>query len=765
MKYTRLLSLLIFFLAFANLHGADVLLEEELSPTKINCVTSANIVLLQADTCGLGGVATVTHNGTGPITFIWSADPTIDNDTITGLQGGQIYTIQVRDTNGCLASDAIFIPLVTTFTATGFTTPDTCLLGNGTAGVLISDIVGGVPPYSFQWDANADSQQTPIAVGLSEGNYLLTITDDTGCQFNYLAQVDSTANGFTVGFGSDNVSCFGDIDGSAFVNPNGGNGNYDIQWLLPDSTLLEVGTSINNLSQGNYIVIVDDGGGPGCRYIQNFTISEPDSMSAGFLSTPAVGCTSPDGSLAATVQGGTGPYNYLWQTGDTTITIDSLAAGSYQLVITDDNGCTAGINALVQSQPGPFFTVDILQQDNCGLGEGIAFVNVSVGTPPYSYQWSTNPPIFEDTSAFANGLRRGTGYNVVVTGADSCVQLASFNMPGREPLAITNVDVTNSYCDLNNGSAGVTLSGGTAPYEYTWTSSPPTFGPVATNLPEGPYTISIRDSFNCFIEQRIEVFEDPGFELEVSHTDESCFGREDGTASAVATGFRGNVTYQWTTDPPQAGSNVSRLTGNNVYSVTVTDEGGCVRSDFVSIEAASFLQSGFQGAPDTLVPTVLSSATFDFTNNSIGAESYIWDFGDGTLSTEFEPTHTYQDLGEYFVQLKAFNADESCVDSILLGPYVVVPDGIEYVANAFSPNQDGVNDFFEVRGLQLNNFQLTIYNKWGVAVFTSNNPADSWDGNLRGGGPAPEGVYIYRLEADIPGEKKVNQTGTVTLVR
>jgi len=735
------------------------------TPKKINCVSNATVTLLEADTCGRGGTAFVTHNGSGPITFIWSSNASVNNDTITGMPGGQIYTVQVRDTNGCLASDAIFVPLVSTFSATGFTTPDTCLNGNGSGGVLINDIVNGTPPYTFQWDANADSQTTPVATGLSIGSYLLSITDATGCKYNWLAQVDSTNNGFNVDFNAEDISCFGQQDGEAIAVPSGGNGDYSINWFDADSNQIsQMSTNLSGLSQGSYFVSVQDGGGPGCRFDTTFQIEEPDTLTTGFLTQDAVGCTTPDGELTADASGGTLPYSYLWETGDTTETITGLAAGTYLLTVTDANGCTASINGLVSSEPGPFFTVDILQQDNCGLGEGIARVNVSQGTPPYLYDWSTNPPIFNDTSEFAYNLLRGSGYSVIVTGADSCVQIVSFNMPGNPPLQISNIDIDDSYCQLANGEARVNIQGGSAPYRYNWTTNPPQTAPVAQNLDEGIYAITVRDSFNCTLRDTIQILDEPGFVIELDHVDESCFGKEDGSAEVRVGDARGNVSYTWNTEPPQRGPSISRLSAG-IYEVEVVDIEGCTRADFVSIESEDFLRAGFQAQPDTLTPVVLSSATFQFENTSQGGSTYVWDFGDGSRSSEFNPSHTYADTGSYFVQLKTFNEDSSCVDSILLGPYVVSPDGSSLAPNAFTPNQDGINDFFEIKGRFLENFSLVIYNRWGVAVFESNNPRDSWNGNLQGERPAPMGVYIYHLQADVPGGKEINELGTLTLIR
>lgn len=761
MRYATLLGL--FLGIFVNISLSRA--ESPTAPTKINCVTSATITLIdEADTCGRGASAFVTHNGTGPITYIWSADPTVNNDTITGLGGGAIYTVQVRDTAGCLATDAIFVPFISTMSGQGFTIPDTCQNGVGRAFFPADSIIGGTPPYTYQWDANAGNQTSPEAVGLGAGSYLVGVTDDQGCKYNWLAVVENTNNGFDVGFDFDNVQCFGQNDGSAVVRPTGGSLSYSIRWTDSDSVLLGTDTTINGLSQGTYNIEVEDGGGPGCTYENTFIVTEPDSMTAGFLTVPAEGCTSPDGSLTGTAQGGTQPYSYLWSTGDTLQTIDGLAAGIYPLTITDVNGCSASINGLVTSKPGPIFTVDVLQEDNCGLGEGIVRINVTKGRAPITYSWSVNPPIFDKDSEYAYNVIRGSGYSVIVTDADSCVQIRTFDMPGNAPLTIASLTTEDSYCNLNNGEANLNIQGGTQPYRYSWTTNPPQAAALAQNLGEGVYSVEVRDSFDCVIRDTIRIIDEPGFTLDVNHTDETCFGKEDGTADATVSGARGNVSYTWTTEPIQRGPSITRL-GEGVYNLEVQDEEGCVRKSFAVIESQDYIRANFRANPDTLSPVVLSSATFRFFNESEGGAAYVWDFGDGRRSGESNPSHTYEAAGDYYVELTAVNEDSTCLDSILLGPYVVTDDGKTYAANAFSPNQDGINDYFEIKATTLENFNLVIYNRWGVPIFETNDPSNAWDGNLRSTRPAPQGVYVYRLEADLPGGKRVEELGTLTLVR
>ncbi|MEM7654689.1 MAG: gliding motility-associated C-terminal domain-containing protein [Bacteroidota bacterium] len=738
----------------------------------IQCVSSLQVTV-SGDTCELGqGSIILEHDGDAPFTYTWSHDSTLNDSIATGLTPGD-YTISVVDSGGCTADTTVtlgnFNPL--SLISVGFG-DDTCGAPNGYIAIEVSPAGAGTPPYTFQWDSLAGNQTTQVATDLRGGSYTVVATDAAGCEVSREFSIGSVSNGFDGATLTTDVLCYGDSNGTANVSPVGGNGVYAYAWTLPgDSVVLSADSTLSGVPEGVYQIVLTDPNGEGdvCLFSQLVTINQPDSVRASFQVMEASDCTTEDGEAIAVPIGGTPPYDISWSTGDTTDTLSNIRPGFYSLTVTDTFGCENTKTVIISSFSGPDFEIEILQEDNCGLGEGIARINILTGTAPYEIQWWTRVSQLQDstTSDFLqyNLFRTDGGtYTVVIEDADSCVNQVQFQMPGNPPLQVDDISSTVNYCELANGTTSISVSGGTLPYTYEWTTSPVQRNATATGLVEGTYLVTVRDSFNCDIGGEIEVGTEAGFDLEVRTTDVSCYGADDGTARALTFG-NGRFPFRYTWENSSSRESSLENLEAGIYTVTVVDDEGCTRTGFNEVGAVNFINADFTAMPDTNTPVVLSSAAFEFTNLSEGGDSYIWDFGDGNLSTEFNPTHVYADTGQFFVTLRTFTNDFQCVDSMVLGPYVVAIDGVIFVPNAFTPNGDGFNDFFEVKGELVEQYQLRVFDRWGVEIFSASSLEDSWNGRLPGGKAAPQGVYVYHMTANIPGEKEVQETGTITLIR
>ncbi|MGB0839809.1 MAG: PKD domain-containing protein, partial [Chitinophagales bacterium] len=152
-----------------------------------------------------------------------------------------------------------------------------------------------------------------------------------------------------------------------------------------------------------------------------------------------------------------------------------------------------------------------------------------------------------------------------------------------------------------------------------------------------------------------------------------------------------------------------------------------------------------------------------FTNLSTNADSYLWDFDDGATSDETSPNHTYTQANEYEVCLTAMN-NENCNDSTCL-ELLVIPPIVIGVPNAFSPNNDNVNDVLLVEGgLGIEFMELNIYNRWGELVFQTNDPNEGWDGQYEGNNQEMD-VFVWTLVANLISGRQVSQHGNLSLVR
>ena len=167
--------------------------------------------------------------------------------------------------------------------------------------------------------------------------------------------------------------------------------------------------------------------------------------------------------------------------------------------------------------------------------------------------------------------------------------------------------------------------------------------------------------------------------------------------------------------------------------------------------------AGFNFVNDPGVPLKVN-----FTNTSINGVNYTWDFGDGTMSNDTTPSHVYDNPAEYMVTLTIVSAD-GCIDSYTT-IVKVETDFYLYVPTAFTPDGDGLNEYFEVKGLGFESFEIRIFNRWGGEVFFSDDITNSWDGTAKGN-PAPGGVYTYTIFIKMPLGDFDEKKGTFILYR
>jgi gliding motility-associated-like protein len=155
-------------------------------------------------------------------------------------------------------------------------------------------------------------------------------------------------------------------------------------------------------------------------------------------------------------------------------------------------------------------------------------------------------------------------------------------------------------------------------------------------------------------------------------------------------------------------------------------------------------------------------STLTLNNLSSGANQYLWEFGNGDTSSLFEPNYNYNLAGNYTITLNVTN-QYGCSDFSSQVIEVIAPEHL-YVPNAFSPNNDNINDYFSSGNWNIEDLTIAIYNRWGDAIYTAGGSNFRWDGTYKGK-PVPEGVYVYKIAArGIRGEE-FNKMGTVTLIR
>ena len=171
----------------------------------------------------------------------------------------------------------------------------------------------------------------------------------------------------------------------------------------------------------------------------------------------------------------------------------------------------------------------------------------------------------------------------------------------------------------------------------------------------------------------------------------------------------------------------------------------------------------FISNPDFGVTVILENAQYQFTNLSSGADFYQWIFGDGSGDTTVDAAHTYTAAGNYDVTLIAIT-EFGCRDTTIKTPIIIIEEPSLYIPNAFTPNGDGVNDFFGIYGNSIKSYHMKIFDRWGEMIFENNDYFPTWDG-LYHGHPLNIGVYVYLVQVDYKDGSSLWRKGDVTLIR
>lgn len=565
--------------------------------------------------CNGGATGTATVNpfgGAGDYTYAWS--PSGGNAaTATGLTAGN-YTCKITDANSCSLTVPFTINQPSALEATTTQVDATCSTG-GEATVIPS---GGVGGYSYSWSPSGGAAAT--ASGLTAGTYYCVITDGNGCSIMRNVTINTT-NTLVATTDKTDVLCNGANTGSAWVVPSGAAGPFTYEWTP------NVGSTdtVNNLTAGNYSVKIIAGNG--CSIIKNFTITEPSAIVITPGAKTNVSCNGGNnGSASVSVLGGTGAYTYSWDTTpvQSTATATGLKAGTYTVTVKDANSCTKTQSVTI-TEPDTLIATPSQTDVSCNGGSnGSATVNVTGGTGLYTYSWSPSG----GTNATANGLAAGT-YIVLVRDANSCEATATITIT-EPPVLTATIAKTDVLCNqANNGTATVTPSGGIGTYTYSWSPSGGTAA-TATGLSPNTYTVTVTDANGCFVTESVQITEPTVLSATDSHTNVSCNGGNNGTASVVANGGTGSYSYLWAPFGGTAAT-ASGLTAG-VYTVTVTDQNSCTVTNTVTITEPDAL---------TLTPSSTAVSCYNGSNGTAtvsvtggtGAYSYSWSPSGGTAAT------------------------------------------------------------------------------------------------------------------------------------
>lgn len=513
-----------------------------------------------------GSVDLSVSGGNPALTFLWSNGATTED--ISGLSAGT-YSVVVTDAEGCSKTSSFIIAQPDSLLPScSVTSAIVCYGETGNAEVSVT---GGTMAYAYQW---SNGETSSAIAGAASGNYSVIVTDANGCTASCSVNMPAPAE-LVANCSSTNSSCSGTNNGSATVLSSGGTGSHSYLWSTGSTA-----QSLNNLSPGTYTVIVTDDNG--CTKECSVTINEPSPLST-LPSINNVSCFGlADGSVLITVSGGTAPYSYQWSNGATGSSIDNLTSGIYALTVTDANGCSVLENVFV-NEPQDISVSKTKQNVSCNGGnDGSINLNISGGTSPYGFQWN-NGATTEDISSLAKGT-----YIVILTDANGCTKSNSTTISQPSKINVTKTKTNVSCWGGSNGSIDITVSGGTPPYSYSWTTGATTQDLV--NIPKGTYIVIITDAKGCTKSNSTTVSQPAKLNITATATSESAPGANDGTATANPTGGVAPYAYAWNTSPVQTSQTATGLAAGS-YQVVVTDANGCTKSKTIAVPSGSFVIS------------------------------------------------------------------------------------------------------------------------------------------------------------------------------
>lgn len=580
-------------------------------------VLSGNIITQANPLCNGGATGSLTVgglNGTPAYQFSLNGAGFVGSGVYNGLTAGA-YTVTVRDANGCTFPVPVTLTEPTALAVVMSSTNANCTAANGTATGTAS---GGTSGYTYVWAPSGGTN--PTTTGVIGGFYTVTVTDANGCTATGNTLINVTTGGTATISNVTDVSCNGGSDGSITVSMSATAAtSYTYAWT-PSGGAAAVASG---LTAGTYSVTVTDNFG--CVANSQAVVAEPLVLTLGFTSTNVSCNGGSDGTINATVNGGTTAYSYVWSPSvGSTPTVSSLPINTYSLTVTDAHGCiVTGTRAI--TEPTLLTITPVVTNSNCNQSDGAISVTGAGGAGTYTF--ALNAGAFVNPGNFP-GLAANT-YTITIKDNNNCTQAYPVTVtdlagPVANISASANVNC-NGVCD---GSATVNVVGGVGPYTFAWQNGSVTT--TATNLCAGIYTVTATDQNGCVASTGVTITQPTPLVANASGVDPKCNGGSDGTGTAGALGGTPGAGYQfsWTTIPAQNTANATGLTAGP-YNVIVTDANGCTSTASITLNNPAALTASITTVDLNCFNQCIGTAAANIGNATLPIQ-YTWSDGQTT---------------------------------------------------------------------------------------------------------------------------------------
>jgi gliding motility-associated-like protein len=541
------------------------------------------------------GIAAVQEptTGIGPYTYQWIGGPTTRE---WANVGAGTYTVLVFDQGqgGIPCNIDVFVnepgPL-TLFSLSQ--TPPTCAdLCDGQAAPIV---IGGNGGYTLTW-SSGESGFSPSALCAT---FSLNIEDIEGCVSDTTLTYNNIPDAIAIDEVVTDVSCNGADDGSIDVTVSGGTGNIGFSWTGPNG-FNSISEDISNLEPGDYTVEVTDDNG--CTVDETYTIVENPVLLVSANSIDNLCNGDNTGSIDLTIAGGLSPYVVSWTGPAGFVSIDQdiadLIAGTYEVTVTDAANCVVVIQETVD-EPAPLTAVitpsNLLCFEN-NSGELTALAQG--GTPGYNYSWA-GPNGFFGLGPNIIGLPAGT-YSLTLTDNNNCVFTVDVDLVEPDELTLDFLETPISCNEDSDGEIDLTVSGGTAPFTFSWTG-PNGFTSAdedISGLSTGTYVIEVTDFNNCVITDSYDLIEPLPIDLSAAISNPDCAAESTGAIDLTI--VNGTPLYNVLWSGPNGFSStdedIAGLSAGD-YTVIVDDSGGCSITETYTILAPSGQNAVFALTP------------------------------------------------------------------------------------------------------------------------------------------------------------------------